>query len=104
VSVLFGDWLNSWCRGMELVLFKKLCCFCHHSKKAGGQLQLHLGLMSHSTSSVFSRICKVWDINYWQHIAHIKEWRTISVKDANLIHFMGLQFMQALVAMPAIVS
>jgi len=41
---------------------------------------------------------------HWQHIAHIKERRTISVKDANLIHFLGLWFLQALVAMPASVS
>jgi hypothetical protein len=41
---------------------------------------------------------------HWQHIAHIKELRTISIKDANLIHFLGLWFLQALVAMPASVS
>jgi hypothetical protein len=58
VSVLFGDGPNCWCRGMELVLFKKLCCFCHHSKKAGGQLQLHLGLISHSTPQCFEESAK----------------------------------------------
>jgi hypothetical protein len=41
---------------------------------------------------------------HWQHIAHIKEQRTILVKDANLIHFLGLWFLQALMSMRASVS
>ncbi|KAH9556674.1 hypothetical protein CY35_07G042400 [Sphagnum magellanicum] len=104
VSVLFDDWQDCWCRDMELVLYNKCCCFCHHSKKAGRQTVLHMGLISYSFVEFSSRI---WTTTTSTLAAH----STYKTFENNLCQgckfnpfFSGLWFLQALLVMPASVS
>ncbi len=107
VSVLFDDWQDCWCRGMELVLYNKCCCFCHHSKKAGRQIVSHMGLISYSFVELLFVSSRIWITTTSTLAAHC----TYKTFENNLSQgckfnpvFSGLWFLQALLVTPASVS
>jgi hypothetical protein len=78
---------------MELVLYKKCCCFCHHSKKAGRQIVSHMGLISYSFVELLFVSSRIWITTTSTLVAHCT-YKTFENNlsqgckfNPNLIHF-----------------
>jgi hypothetical protein len=104
VSVLFDDLKIV---GAELVRYKKCCCFCHHSKKTGRQIVLHMGIIIYSFVELHFVSSRIWTTTTSTLAAHC----TYKTFENNLSQgfkfnpfFSGLWFLQALLVMPASVS